>query len=77
MKTRVRKEIETYVETEVEVDIELDDIDDEELLMACIERFTPEELAEAFDERANSWEFTARMRDFFVAEMSKHELVKV
>lgn len=76
MKTRVKKEIETYVETEVEVDIELDDIDDDELLMACVDRFNPYELAEAFDAKANSWEFTARMRDYFVAEMAKHEVTE-
>lgn len=76
MRTVVRKEVGTYVETEVDVEIETDDIDDDELLQAVMERFTPEELAMKLDEEASSWEFTAKMRDYFVAEMAKVEVVK-
>ena len=74
MNLKVTKEVETYVTTDIDVEIETDDIDDDELLMVCIDRFSPLELAEAFDRKADSWEFTAKMRDFFVAEMEKHEV---
>lgn len=74
MKVVVTKEVETYVETEVDIEVDTDDIDDEELLQACVSRMSPEELAIALDEAADSWEFTAKMRDYFVAEMARVEL---
>ena len=36
-----------------------------------------QEFVMALDAQMGSWEFSARMRDYFVAEMAKHEMTEV
>jgi fibrillarin-like rRNA methylase len=69
----VRKEIEVETEVDVDVEIDLEDIEDSDLMAECMERFSPQELAMALDIKADSWEFTEKMRDYFVSEMARVE----
>lgn len=58
------------------IEIDLDDFDDDDLIEELIYRNKTgeiEHIAEKLDSEADSWDFTRKMRDYFVAEMKKIE----
>jgi len=68
----VNKEVEFVQNVDIEVD--LADFDDDDLIQELVDRaISAEDFAQQVDEQMNDWEFTRRMRDYFVAEMAKHE----
>lgn len=72
MSIRINKEVEFVQNVDIEVDLE--DFDDDDLIQELIDRaMSPEDFAATVDEQMDDWEFTRRMRDYFVAEMAKHE----
>jgi hypothetical protein len=68
----VNKEVEFVQNVDIEVD--LADFDDDDLIQELVDRaISAEDFAQQVDEQMNDWEFTRKMRDYFVAEMAKHE----